>query len=68
MYGMMDLQEPKRRYEEMLREAELNRLKNALRANRKGSGTPQWASTVARELMKASGLLRKFFRTPKDAD
>jgi hypothetical protein len=68
MYGMMDLQEPKRWYEEMLREAELNRLKKALRANRKGSGTPRWASTVARELMKAAGLLRKFFRTPKNAD
>ena len=50
MYGKMDLQEAKRRHEEMLREAELNRLKQAVRANRKGSATPRWASTVAWEL------------------
>lgn len=65
---MMDPQEPKRRYEEMLREAELNRLKKALRANRKESATPWWVSTAAWELMRAAGLLRKFFRTPKNAD
>jgi hypothetical protein len=41
MYGMMDLQEAKRRHEEMLREA---------------------------ELIRAAGLLRKVFRTPKNAD
>jgi hypothetical protein len=68
MYGTMDPQEPKRRYEEMLREAELNRLKKALRANRKGSATPRWVLTVAWELMRAADLLRKFFRTPKNAD
>jgi hypothetical protein len=68
MYGMIDLQEPKRRHEELLREAELNRLKRALRANREGSGTPRWVSTVAWELIRAAGLLRKFFRTPKNAD
>jgi hypothetical protein len=68
MYGMMDLQEAKRRHEEMLREAELNRLKKALRADRKGSPTPRWASTVAWELIRAAGLLRKVFRTPKNAD
>jgi len=68
MYGMIDLQEPKRRHEEMLREAELNRMKKALGANRKGSATPRWASTVAWELIRAAGLLRKFFRTPKNAD
>ncbi len=68
MYGTMDLQEPKRRHEERLREAELNRLKKALRANRKGSATPRWTSTVAWELMRAGGLLRKFIRSPKNAD
>ncbi len=68
MYGMIDLQEPKRRHEELLREAELNRLKKALRANREGSATPRWVSTVAWELIRAAGLLRKFFRTPKNAD
>jgi hypothetical protein len=68
MYGMMDLQELKRRHEEMLREAELNRLKKALRANRKGSATPRWVSTVAWELVRAAGLLRKFFRATKNAD
>jgi hypothetical protein len=34
MYGMMDLQESKRRHDDLLREAELNRLKKALKANR----------------------------------
>jgi hypothetical protein len=67
MYGMMDLQESKRRHAEMLREAELNRLKKALGANRKGSATPRWASILSWELMRAAGLLRKFFRTPKNA-
>jgi hypothetical protein len=52
----------------MLREAELNRLKKALRANREGSATPRWVSTVPWELIRAAGLLRKFFRTPKNAD
>ena len=41
MYGMMDLQESKRRHDDLLREAELAR---------------------------AVGLLRKFFRTPKNSD
>jgi hypothetical protein len=68
MHGTMDYQEIKRRHEEMLREAELNRLKKALRANREGSAPPRWASTVAWELVRAAGLLRKVFRTPKNAD
>jgi hypothetical protein len=59
MCGMMDLQESKRRHEEMLREAELNRLKKALRAKRKGSATHRLASIVAWELIRAVGLLRK---------
>ena len=67
MYEMMDLQTLKRRHEELLCEAELNRLKKALRANRWGSATLRWASTLAWELIWAAGLLRKFFRT-KNAD
>ena len=66
MHGMIDPEEPRRRHEELLREAELYRLKKAVRANRKGSAISQWALTVSWELMRAAGLLRKFFRTPKD--
>ncbi len=66
MHGMIDPEDPRRRHEELLREAELYRLKKAVRANRKGSAIFRWASTVTWELMRAAGLLRKFFRTPKD--
>ena len=66
MHGMIDPEEPRRRHEELLREAELYGLKKAVRANRKGSAISRWASTVRWELMRAAGLLRKFFRTPKD--
>jgi hypothetical protein len=66
MHGMMDPEEPRRRHEELLREAERYRLKKAVRANRKGSAISKWASTVTWELMRAAGLLRKFFRTPKN--
>ena len=56
-------------YEGMLREAELNRLKKkALRAGRKRLGTSRWASTVAWELARTLGTLRKFFKAPKNAD
>ena len=55
------------RREEMLREGELNRLKKVLRADRKGSIASGWASPVAWEITTAVGLLRKAFRTPKDA-
>jgi len=41
--------------EEMLREAEVNRLKTALRADRKRLGTSRWASTVAWELVRTVG-------------
>jgi hypothetical protein len=68
MYGMMDLQESKRRHDDLLREAELNRLKKALKANRKRPFTSRWASIVTWELARAVGLLRKFFRTPKNFD
>jgi len=55
-------------YEGMLREAELNRLKKkALRADRKRLGTSRWASTVAWELARTLGTLRKFFKGPKYA-
>ncbi len=66
MHGMIDPEEPRRHHEELLREAELYRLKKAVRANRKGSAISRWASTVTWELMRATGLLRKFFRTPKN--
>jgi hypothetical protein len=63
---MIDPKEPRRRHEELVREAELYRLKKAVRANRKGSAISWWASTVTWELMRAAGLLRKFSRTPKN--
>jgi hypothetical protein len=66
VHGMIDPEEPRRRHEELLREAELYRLKKAVRANRKGSAISRWASTVRWELMRTAGLLRKFFRTPKN--
>ena len=66
MHAMIDPEEPRRRHEELLREAELYRLKKAVRANRKGSANSRWASTVTWELMRAAGLLRKFFRTPRN--
>jgi hypothetical protein len=68
MYGTMSMEILEQRREEMLHEAELNRLKKSLQANRKGSATPQWASMVAWELATAVGLLRKFFRMPKNVD
>jgi hypothetical protein len=60
----MDVLEQRR--EEMLREAELNRLKKVLRADRKGSIASGWVSTVAWEVTRALGLLRRSFRTPKN--
>ncbi len=67
MYGVIDPEEPRRGHGELLREAELYRLKKALRANRKEPATSRWASTVAWGPMRAAGLLRTFFRTPKNA-
>ncbi len=66
MHGMIDPEEPRRRHEELLREAELYRLKKAVRANRKGSAISRGASTVTWDLMRAAGVLCKFFRTPKN--
>jgi hypothetical protein len=67
VYGVIDPEEPRRRHGALLREAELYRLKKALRANRKEPASSRWASTMAWGLMRAAGLLRKFFRTPKNA-
>jgi hypothetical protein len=47
VYGAMSLEVLEQRRKEMLREAELNRLKKALRANRKRPATSRWASAVA---------------------
>jgi hypothetical protein len=64
---MMSMEVLEQRREDMLREAELNRLKKVLRAHRKGPIASRWASTVAWEVTRAVGLLRKSFRTPKKA-
>lgn len=69
MHGTMSMEVLEQQYEEMLREAELNRLKKkALRADRKRLGTSRWASAVAWELARTLGTLRKFFKAPKNAD
>ena len=68
MYGTMRREVLEQRRMDMLREAELNRLKKALRADRKRPTASRWASTVAWELARAAGLLRKFFRAPKNVD
>jgi hypothetical protein len=65
MHSMMGLRLSKLRHEEMLREAELDRLKKTLRANRRKYASG-WASTVAWEVARATGLLRKRFVTRKD--
>jgi hypothetical protein len=61
--GMMSMEVLEQRREEMLREAELNQLKKVLRGDRKGPIASRWASTVAWEVTRAVGLLRKSFRT-----
>jgi hypothetical protein len=68
MHGNMDLRVIEQRREEMLREAELNRLKKAMGAKRKRPATSRLALTVAWELARAGGLLRKLLRTPKSGD
>jgi sugar-specific transcriptional regulator TrmB len=68
-YGAMSLEVLEQRREEMLHEeAELNRRRKALRAERKRSATSRWATAVAWELARAVGLLRKFFRTLKNSN
>jgi hypothetical protein len=64
---MMSMEVLEQRREEMLREAELNRLKKLLRADRKGPIASGWASTVDWEVPRAVGLLRKSLRMPKNA-
>ena len=66
MDGMLSMEVLEQRREEMLREAELNRLKKVLRADRTGSIASGWVSTMAWEVARALGLLRKSFRTPKN--
>ena len=72
MYEMMSLKVlVEHRREEMLRETELNRLMKvmkAMRAERKRLAASLWASTVAWELMRIGGLIRKFFRGLRRAD
>jgi hypothetical protein len=64
--GKMSMELLEQRRKEMLREAELNRLNKVLREGRKGPIASGWVSTVAWEVTRADGLLRKSFRTPKD--
>jgi hypothetical protein len=66
VHGMIDPGEPRLRREELLHEAELYRLKKAVRANREGSAISRWASAVSWELIRAAGLLRKFFGVRKN--
>ena len=63
MNGMMSMEVLEQRREEILREAELNRLKKVLQADRKGLIASGWASTVTWEVRRVVGLLRKSFRT-----
>jgi hypothetical protein len=68
VHGTMSMEVLEQQYEEMLREAELNRLKKkALRADRKRLGTSRWASAVAWELARTLGTLRRCFKAPKNA-
>ena len=67
MHRTMSVEVLEQQYEELLREAELERLKKALRAGRKRPATSRWASTVAWELARTLGTLRKFFKVPKNA-
>jgi hypothetical protein len=55
---MMDFQTWKQRHEEMMREAEQNRLGKALRDSRKRRGSVR-VSALTWELNRAAGRLRK---------
>jgi ribosomal protein L17 len=68
VHGNMDLRVIEQRCDEMLREAELNRLKKALRATRKRPAISRLASTVAWEFARAGGLIRKLLRTLRNGD
>ena len=67
VYGTMSMEVLEQRREEMRCEAQLNRLKKALQANQKRPTVPRWASTVAWELARTLGTLRKFFKAAKNA-
>ncbi len=67
MYEIMDLQIWKQRREEMLREAEQNRLAKALRDSRKRRGSGR-ASFLAWELKRIAGRLRKLLRSLRKID
>jgi hypothetical protein len=68
VYETMNLEVFEQRREEMLREVGLSRLMKALRAERKRPAASLLASTVAWELMRVGGLIRKFFKTLRRAD
>ena len=68
MYGTMSMEVLEQRREEMLFEAESNRLKKELRAEHEMPAASRWASTVGWELARAAGLLRKFFRGLRNLD
>jgi hypothetical protein len=61
---MMDLQIWKQRREEMMREAEQDRLAKALRNSRKRRGAGR-TSSLAWELKRIAGRLRKLLRNPR---
>ena len=67
MHEMMNLEVWKKNREEMMREAEQNRLAEVLRNSRKRRGASQ-VSALAWELRRASGRLRKLLRSLKRAD
>jgi hypothetical protein len=67
VYETMNLEVIKLRREEMVREAESYRLKKALRADLKRPVVSRWASSVAWELLRIVGLLRKLFKGPSRA-
>ena len=56
---MLDLQLLKRRREEMMHEAQQNRLAKALRETRKRRGGAGLASSLAWEIKRIAGRLRK---------
>jgi hypothetical protein len=64
---MMDLQVWKQRREEMMHEAEQDRLARVLRGSRKRRGSG-WASSVVWELNRSAGRLRKLLRSPNKAE
>ena len=64
---MDDLQIWKQRREEMMREAEQNRLATALRESRKRRGAEGRASSLAWELERIAGRLLKLLRSLKRA-